>query len=115
MDEPGAGQLGYHPSVVHFSRRAAIRSDLLLSGNEEAIKMAPYHEDYSHMPATQARAHVDRVLGKIGGILMEANESYDDSARLTFESLENALRSSTVRRACFLHHRVLNIRIRRSE
>ena len=91
-------QPGYHPSVVQFTRRAAIRSALLLSGNEEAIKMAPYHEDYSHLHANYARQHVTRVLEKLERLLNDVNEESDDSARLTLESLQSALQSSTVRK-----------------
>jgi len=56
--------------------------------------MAPYYDDYSNLHVSQARTHVARVIRKIAALLMEANEQYDDSARLTFESLENALQKS---------------------
>jgi len=97
MDDLGPMQLGYHPSVVNFTRRAAIRSGLLDSASgeaNEAREMAPYHEDYSNLPVNQARAQVNRAIEKLSKLLLETSEQ--DPDRFTLEFLANALQSSTV-------------------
>jgi hypothetical protein len=96
LDELNAGQVaGHHPSVIHFSRRAAIRADLLNQADGDTIEareMAPY---LFNLSVAQARAQVERTLGHLTEVLPDTPDQ--DADQFTFELLREALQSSLVR------------------
>ena len=88
-----------HPTVVHFSRRAAIKISLVAAhaggaNADTAIKMEPYHADYSRLPVREAQEAMENTVEKIRAVLEETPQ--EDPDWFTFDSLERTFETGLV-------------------